>query len=318
MEAKKAITVRNKYIQGFMKAKDYLGTNTMHSPPRLFNSYTGRMTYTSKMMKKYQVGIALHQLPRKDKDVKRAMVAPPGYKFFYADYSAQEMRLMAQASEDRAMLDAFHNGMDLHSLTTENIYGTPYDSIIEGKETDEEIIDQRNCGKLTNLSSQYRIGAKSLQTKFFEQYDKIVNLRESTHYLNSYKKTYPGIPRYWDKAIGMARRNGFSHSLMDRRFYIHKLDWSGESSSINQPIQGSGADLTVIAIGEVHERFPSNIFQITVHDSLCWLMPEDDDPLIMKEFLNSIDYSKYTRQKLLLAFPLDCAVGPNLADLTPI
>ena len=319
MEAKSAITVRNKYINGFIKSKAYLGTDTIHPVPRLFNSYTGRLSYTSKMLKKHQVGIALHQLPRKDKMVKEAMIAPPGYKFFYADYAAQELRLMAQHSADRNMLDAFHNNMDLHSITTENIYATPYDELVEGNRKEiPEIVDQRNCGKLTNLSSQYRIRPKGLQTKFLEQYDKIVTLREATHYLNSYMKSFPGIEKYWDKAIRSARSKGYSTSLMDRRFYINKLDWSGESSAINEPIQGSGADLTVIAIGEVQDNYPDYIFQITVHDSLCWLMPEDDDPIEFRDFLNGIDYSKYISQEILLDFPLDCAVGPNLGSLTAI
>lgn len=319
LEVKSAITVMNKYVNGYLKTKAYLKTDTMHPVPRLFNSYTGRMTYTSKMMKKYQVGIALHQLPRKDKMVKRAMIAPKGYKFFYADFAAQELRLMAQFSQDDAMLEAFNKGLDLHSITTETIYGDPYDEIVKGnRDGDEELTDRRNCGKLTNLSSMYRIGAKSLQTKFFEQYSKLVTLREARHYLKSYSKSYPKIEEYWASAIRSAKQYGYSASLMDRRFHISNMDWKGESSSINQPIQGSGADLAEIVISEVHDRFDDVIFQIQVHDSLTWLIPDEMDERLMDDFIQNIEYSKYVDVQLSLTFPLDSAVGYNLAEMKPL
>ena len=316
LEIKKAITIRNKYINGYVKARNYLNEEVIHPSPKLFNSYTGRMTYISKLFKKYPVSIALHQLPRKDKMVKRAMVARKGYKFFYSDFSAQELRLMAQFSQDKKMLEAFNNGKDLHSIMTENIYGTSYDTIVAGnKDEVPEIVDQRNCGKLTNLSSMYRIGAPSLQKKFFEDYDKLITLRESTHYLNSYKKTFRGIPAYWDNAINSAKKLKYASSISGRRFGITKMDWKGESSSINMPIQGSGMDLAEIQIALVSREFPEAIFAIQVHDSLTWQIPEDMDPLIIKDFINNIDYSKYVGFKLSLEFPMDCSVGYNLADM---
>ena len=316
VEAKQALTIISKYVNGFNKAKAYLNDETIHPSPRLFNSYTGRMTYSSKLFKKHQIGIALHQLPRKAKIIKKAMIAPKGYKFLYMDFAAQELRIMAQFSNDQVMLDSFNNGMDLHAVMTEKIYGTSYDTIVAGN-TDgvPEIIDQRNCGKLTNLSSMYRIGAKSLQTKFFTQYDKVINLRESTHFLNSYKKAFRGIPAYWDSSIKLAKTNGYSSSLSDRRFYLKATDWKGESSAINQPIQGSGADLSEIAIAVLSTKFPDLIFQIQVHDSLTWLIPEDDDPLKVKAYMDNFNFSDFVETNLKLNFPLDFAYGDSLGTL---
>ena len=319
LEVKKAATVISKYVKGFKNAIAYLNEDVLHPIPRLFNSYTGRMTYNSKLFKKHQVGIAFHQLPRKDKDVKRALVAKPGYKFFYSDFAAQELRLMAQFSQDENMLSTFNEGRDLHSVMTETIYGIPYDDVVEGNHSgDSDVVDKRNCGKLTNLSSMYRIGGKSLQSKFFEDYDRIINLREANHYLNSYKKTFRGVPRYWNTAIEFARANKYAASLSNRRFGITNMDWKGESSAINMPIQGSGIDLAELQIALVSEEYPQMIFQIQVHDSLTWLIPEDMDPIDIKIFINNIDYGKYYGIKLKLPFPMDCAVGTNLANMENI
>ena len=316
VQAKQALTIISKYVKGYSKAAEYLGDDTIHPSPRLFNGYTGRMTYSSKLFKKHQVGIALHQLPRKAKIIKRAMVAPAGYKFLYMDFAAQELRVMAQFSRDKNMLEAFNAGKDLHAVMTESIYGTSYESVVAGN-TDgiPIIVDQRNCGKLTNLSSMYRIGAKSLQAKFFTQYDKLINLREATHFLNSYKKAFRGIPRYWQTAIDLAKRTGYAASLSDRRFYLRPTDWKGESSAINMPIQGSGADLSELAIALLAKKFPDMIFQIQVHDSMTWLIPEYHDPLEVKDYMDNLDYSYYFEADLKLNFPLDFAYGDNLADM---
>jgi len=316
VEAKQALTVISKYVNGFNKAKAYLNSDKIHPSPRLFNSYTGRMTYSSKLFKKYQVGIALHQLPRKAKEIKRAMVAPPGYKFLYMDFAAQELRIMAQFSNDKVMLNAFNEGQDLHAVMTEKIYGTSYKTVVAGNiDNIPEIVDQRNCGKLTNLSSMYRIGAKSLQAKFFTQYDKVINLREATHFLNSYKKAFRGIPSYWESSIKFARKYGYAASLSDRRFQVVATDWKGESSAINMPIQGSGADLSEIAIASLARQFPNMIFQIQVHDSMTWLIPENDDPQEVKEYMNNFDFNKFFRAGLNLNFPLDFAYGDSLGTL---
>lgn len=319
LEAKQALTIVSKYVNGAEKAMKYLDKEKIHPIPKLFNSYTGRMTYNSKLMNKHQVGIAMHQLPRKAKIIKKCLKAPEGYKFFYVDFNAQELRVMAQFSGDKTMINAFNNHQDLHSIITERIYGTPYDTIVHGNaHNDPVIVDQRNCGKLTNLSSMYRIGANSLQKKFFTQYDKLITRQESQHYLNSYKKTYKGIPAYWDKIIDFGKRYGYVATFSDRRFRLKPKDWKSESSCINFPIQGSGTDLMELCLALVSRQFPDMIFQLAVHDSLTWLIPEEADPFEVRDFINNIDYTKYFDAHLAVTFPVDAAIGLNWGDLKPL
>jgi len=319
LEAKQHLTVISKYANSYEKAMLYLGEPKIHPSPKLFNSYTGRMTYNSKLFKKHQVGIALHQQPRKAKEVKRCMEAPQGYKFIYMDFAAQELRIMAQMSNDEAMINAFNDNKDLHAVMTESIYATPYDEIVAGnKSGDKRIMDERNCGKLTNLSSMYRIGAKALKAKFFIGYDTMITLREATHFLNSYKKSFKCIPKYWESIIRAAKRQGYVESLSGRRFYLKANDWQGESSAINMPIQGSGADLSELLIALLDTKFPELIFQVQVHDSLVWLIPDELNSLELKEFVDSIDYNKYFEADLKVDFPLDFALGTNLMEMSPL
>lgn len=311
---KQLITVRNKYVSAFMACIRY-GGDKLRPRIKLFNSYTGRATYNSKLSKKFPVAIALHQLPRKFKDIKRVMIAPKGYRILYADFASQEIRVMAEKSRDACMVQALNENKDLHAIMAEGVFGTPYETIVEEKDTDDNIKNQRDGGKMINLSSQYRIGYKTFIVKAFEQYDKIITEREAKHYLTSYKSTFKGIPLYWTSAIEFARANGYAESFSKRRFTITDLNWSGESSAINMPIQGSGADLTELVVALVAKKFPDLIFQVTVHDSLTWLIPDTMDPNDVRDYVNSIPYKDYYGIDFAVTFPMDFAIGPNFADL---
>lgn len=314
---KQLITVRNKYAKAFSECVKYSG-DKLRPRIRLFNSYTGRATYSSKLAKKFPVAIALHQLPRKFKDVKRVMIAPPGYRILYADFASIEVRIIAEKSRDATMVEAINAGKDLHAIMAEGVFGTPYATIVAEKDTNELIKMQRDGGKMINLSSQYRIGSKTFVEKAFEQYDKVLSLREAQHYLSSYKKTFPGIPAYWSSATKFAHAKGYAESFSCRRYYINNLDWSGEQSAINMPIQGSSADLMEYAVAAIARKFPELIFQITVHDSLSWLIPDSMDPNIVKDYANSIDYKSVYGIDFAVDFIMDFAIGPNFADLKPL
>jgi DNA polymerase I-like protein with 3'-5' exonuclease and polymerase domains len=311
---KQLITVRNKYAAAFMECVRY-GGNKLRPRIKLFNSYTGRATYSSKLSKKFPVAIALHQLPRKFKDIKRVMIAPAGYRVLYADFASQEIRVMAEKSRDVTMVQALNENKDLHAIMAEGVFGTPYDTIVAEKDTNDGIKNQRDGGKMINLSSQYRIGHKTFVVKAFEQYDKIITEREAKHYLSSYKSTFKGIPLYWTSAIKFAHANGYAESFSKRRFVISDLDWQGESSAINMPIQGSGADLTELVVALVAKKFPDLVFQVSVHDSLTWLIPDAMDSNEVRDYVNSIPYSVYYGIDFAVTFPMDFAIGPNFADL---
>lgn len=323
MEYRKINTMLSKYIGGFKKAKDYLGHSVIHASPRILATVTGRMTYNSKLMKKFQVAIAQHQIPRQDKGIKGCMVAPEGYKVMYMDVSAQEGRFMAIVGPEPTMVEAYNNGIDLHSDLTEDIFGTPYNSIVEANKNDEPkaIVEQRQAGKLTGLSSFYRIGAKSLAGKFFSTYEYDISIQTAQSYLSSFKRKYPGVPRYWSRAIGMAKRLGYAEAIGGWRYRIKSFDWKGESNAINHPIQGSGAIQTYTTIGVIKRFWPENILIAQVHDAIIYFTPEDtalETARDIKKTMDSFDYGALLNFKQTVPIILDVSIGDNFADLTDI
>jgi DNA polymerase I-like protein with 3'-5' exonuclease and polymerase domains len=323
MEYRRLATMMSKYVKGFEESMAYIGTNKIHGSPRVLSTITGRMTYSSKLLKKFQVSIAMHQLPRKEKGIKRCMKAPRGYKVLYMDVSAQEGRIMAIQAPEPTMINAYRNGIDLHSDLTEEIFGTPYSVIVEANKAGEpkEIIEQRQAGKLTGLSSFYRIGAKALAAKFFATYEYDISISTAHSYLTSFKRKYPGVVEYWRKAITMAQRKGYAEAFGGWRYRIKTFDWKGESSAINHPIQGSGAMQTYATIGVISERWPELILVSQVHDSLAYFIPEDgafEKAKELKDFMNSFDYGKLLNFEQTVPIVLDVAIGDNFADLTTV
>lgn len=323
MEFRKLKTMMSKYVNGFKNSIKYIGENKIHGAPRVLSTITGRMTYSSKLLKKYQVAIAQHQLPRKEKSIKRAMVPPKGYVVLYVDFSAQEGRVMAIVAPEPTMIAAYNNNIDLHSDLTEEIFGTPYDVIYAANKSGkpEEIVEQRQAGKLTGLSSFYRIGAKALAGKFFSTYGYDISIPVAQSYLTSFKRKYPGVPQYWDRAIGDAKINGYAEAFGGWRYRIDTFDWKGESSAINHPIQGGGSMLTYAAISVIGKKWEDATMVSQVHDSLAYFIPEEGALEMAREiirYMSNYDYGKLLGFEQTVPLLLDGGIGPNFADIVSV
>jgi DNA polymerase I len=318
MKYKTLATMASKYINGIGRSTSYIGSNKIHGVPRLLSTITGRMTYSSQMLRKdaYQVSIAMHQLPRRDKHIKRCMVAPPGYKILYMDASAQESRVMAIVANEETMIDAFNHNKDLHSLLTEEIFGTSYEEIVEANKIGSgKVYEQRQAGKLTGLSSFYRIGAKSLSGKFFSTYEYDISIGTALSYLKSFKAKYPGIVRYWDSAIYFAQQNGYAEAWGGFRYRISKLDWKGESSAINHPIQAGGSIMTYTTIAIISKRFPELILVAQVHDSLAYYMPDGYNAKEVIDYVSNFNYGRLLGFDQTIPLKWDGGIGDNFSDI---
>jgi len=324
MEYKTIATTLSKYVNGIARSTKYIGSNKLHGSPRLLSTITGRMTYSSMLMKKeaFQTSIALHQLPRKNKAIKECMVAPEGYKVLYMDASAQESRVMAIVAKEDTMIDAFNHNLDLHSLLTEEIFSTPYDEIVAANKIGHgKIYEQRQAGKLTGLSSFYRIGAKALAGKFFSTYGYDISIGVAQSYLRSFKARYPGIVRYWNAAINSAMDTCYAEAFGGFRYRIKDFAWAGESSAINHPIQGGGSMLTYTAIAIISKEYPQLILVAQVHDSLAYYIPEENCEEVAKSVLkyaSEFDYGEILWFNQTVKILWDGGLGDNFSNIINI
>lgn len=320
LQFKKLATLESKYVNGFQDVYDYVGESVCYASPKIFGTYTGRFTYSSKSQKKEKskVSIALHQIPREG-PVKKGLIAFPGRALALNDAAQQELRLVGQCSQDQHLINGFNSGIDMHSFMSAFIAGEAYESFCERLENKEkDAINYRYAGKLLNLSCQYRIGANSLKKKFFDTYDIIIDQRQAQMYLKYYKRCYPDVVEYWSDSIVLAREKGYAETLGGRRYGITEWaanKWASESSAINTPIQGSAADHKEATLWKVSEKFPEINFMLDIHDELIFDIPNDEE--LCKEilyFTNQIDYSAIWNKKLNLKLPFDSQFGFNFSE----
>jgi DNA polymerase-1 len=315
----------SKFINTPQEASKYLESTYLHPSPKLFSTYTGRMTYTGKTKNKFKTGCALHQWPR-NKNLRKLVCPPPGKKLVEFDASGQESRIMAIQSQDHTLLSIFQNDMDVHSYMGSRLGGIPYEKFLELKAAGNEVVTGehglRYQGKFCNLSMQYRAGAKTLRIQSRVQYGMDVDFQTVINWKTAYLQTYPGIEHYWKTAIRKAKELGYAETLAGRRFYIDRWSqdyrWGSESSAINFPIQGTGGDMKELAVAVLTQKHPEFEYAFDLHDALFGYVDEDmpdEQLLVMRETLNSLPYESVWGVKPPIPLLWDCQVGPNWGEM---
>ena len=333
LRAKNISTIMSKYVKTTHEALSHTGDGYIYGAPRIFGTYTGRFTYSnttkstdfeSDTESKFKTGIALHQMPRKAKSIREMLLPPEGMALYEADASGQESRLMALRSGDETMLKIFKDEMNFHSMTGSSIIGADYYEFEEARATEHGTgyyTEQRQLGKLTNLSCNYRIGGKALSEKAFVNYDTYMSIETGNFLVNTFKRAYPGVPNYWEDVVWDAKKQGYVEVFGGRRFKLSKWAtdrWMTESSAINVPIQGAGASMKEIAIAEMYHKNQDCHFSLDLHDASFMYVKQEEVAEKAKELdhtLANIDYSKYWGFTPSIPLPYESAFGCNFSEV---
>lgn len=321
-------TQMTKFIQSPMKAAKYLGSNVLHPCPKLFSTYTGRMTYTSKIQKKFPVGMALHQQPR-NKELRKRILPPPGYYLVEFDAAGQERRLIADLSQDAAMLDVFNRAApndDIHSFTGAHFAGIPFEKFLELKAQGNKQVTGpkgfRYQGKFTNLSCQYRIGPKTFRIKTRVDYGMTIDFLQAKEFIATHNRIYKGIVDYWKTAIRIAKEVGYAETFNGRRFQLtdwNYNEWGTEQSAINMPVQGGGGDMKELAVMMMTKNHPEFIYGWDLHDALFMYIKKEDlcEEIVRAalETLNNLPYEEMWGWKPSIPLPWDCSIGADWGSM---
>ncbi|MBO5659740.1 MAG: DNA polymerase I [Bacteroidaceae bacterium] len=248
----------------------------------------------------------LQNIPVRDamgKEVRKAFVSCPGDLFFSADYSQIELRIMAHLSQDANLIDAFMQGHDIHTATAAKIFK---------KELEEVTADERRKAKTANFGIIYGISAFGLAERMG------VSRTEAKQLIDEYFITYPGVKAYMDRSIAMAREEGFTTTLWQRRCYLpdinsHNATVRGyaERNAINAPIQGTAADIIKVAMVRIHKRMQAEGVQsrmiLQVHDELNFSVPPHEKETIQRIVIEEMQAAVQLRVPLIA----DCGWGEN-------
>jgi len=198
--------------------------------------------------------------------IRQAFVAPDRHVLISADYSQIELRLLAHFSQDRLLLEAFQQGMDLHRLTASHVFG-----VDEHRVTDT----QRQTAKRINFGILYGISPYGLAR------DLGTTQSEAKEYIERFFSAYPEAKAYLAEMVDVATRNGYAQTLLGRRRPLRHLTARNAAqrnfdrrNAVNTPIQGSAADLIKLAMIEIDwdiegGRLPAKML-LQIHDELIF------------------------------------------------
>ncbi|MDD3685402.1 MAG: DNA polymerase I [Bacteroidales bacterium] len=211
----------------------------------------------------------LQNIPIRDdrgRFLRKAFVASDSeHVFFSADYSQIELRLMAHLSKDVNMLDAFNKySIDIHSATAAKIFK------VDASEVTREM---RAKAKTANFGIIYGISAFGLGQRLN------IPPKEARELIDNYFATFPGVKKFMDDCIAVAREMEYVETLFGRRRYLPDINSQNaivrgfaERNAINAPIQGSAADIIKLAMINIYKRFDSENIKsrmiLQVHDEL--------------------------------------------------
>ena len=231
------------------------------------------------------------------KEIRKAFVPEEGCKFFSADYSQIELRVMAHLSGDKNMIEAFREGYDIHAATAAKIYKKPIEEVSR---------DERTKAKRANFGIIYGITVFGLA----ERLD--IDRKEARQLIDDYFNTFPQVREYMDKSIANAREKGYAETFFHRRRYLPDINSRNatvrgfaERNAINAPIQGSAADIIKVAMIRIYERFKREDIRskmiLQVHDELNFSVYPDEQEKVERIVL----------EEMQNAYPLDV---PLVAD----
>lgn len=328
-EYREAVNNLKKFSDNTLASLAYNGDGRVRPAPRIFSTYTGRMTYSSKMgtgSKEAPVGIALHQWKR-GAEYRAQITVPRGYELLEFDFSGQEFRWMAVESRDQTMLKLCEPGEDAHSYMGAAIAQCNYRHLMQAVAEGDPVADgRRKLGKLGNLSLQYRTSRQRLQIVAKVQYGLPLTDEESEEIWRTYRRQYQNVPLYWKRQEYLAKRTGVIQNLAGRMVNLMQapwpdhLTWPLSSTAINFPIQSIGADQKYLALAVLRNTLSAYdaYFYFELHDGLFIIAPRakaEKAAHDLKAVLSDLPYKKAWGIDLPIKFPVDAKRGPSWGEL---
>lgn len=329
-EYREATGNRTKFSTAVATSLKYNGDGAVRPQFRVFATYTGRGSYSSAQRKNatrsktadFPIGFALHQMKRGPL-FRKVITAPPGYTMIELDASAQEFRIMAVVSGDENMLRLCEVDEDAHTWMAAQIGSMDYQELRTKVATaDPSAKALRQLGKVSNLSSNFRISAKSLRTTAQVQHGIPMDEETAARVHATYLSSYPQVPQYWRRQVAKCSHTRVVETLGGRRCYLPG-DWtySLEQTAISFPIQGSGADMKYLAL-RVLAGYLSRVegrFYFEMHDSVCVIVPDrnvERAAVEMKALLSNLPYEKAGWPNIPIKFPWEAKVGKTWGEMS--
>ncbi|MBI4430156.1 MAG: DNA polymerase I [Candidatus Omnitrophica bacterium] len=261
-------------------------TGLVHTSFNQTTTSTGRLSSTDPNVQNIPIRSEL------GRQIRKAFIPrAKGRKILSADYSQIELRILAHFTEDKTLMKAYQEGLDIHVLTACTLYG------VKEKEVTSEM---RQAAKTVNFSLIYG------KTAFGLSKDLQISVGDADNFIKSYFKQFPRVLEFMESQKERARREGFLTTILGRRAYFPEINSSNanirnfsERAAINAPIQGSAADLIKRAMIDIYhdllkEKYET-LLMLQVHDELVFDVPDrelkDVSELVRRKMENALKFN---------------------------
>ena len=296
--------LRHREINKLKQIVQTLIDSTNTSDERIHTTFEQTVAATGRLS---SVDPNLQNIPNRNaagREIRGVFVPGEGYEALMScDYSQVELRIMADLSDDEALIEAFRSGADFHKYVASMVYKLPVDQITG---------DQRSHVKAMSYGLAY-----GLSTYGLAQQLKIAP-REAEALKNRYFDTFGKVHDYLESLVANAREKGYTETIFGRRRYFPALHSTNrvareaaERAALNAPIQGSAADIMKIAmiraeqtLAEAHVK--SRII-LQIHDELVVEIAPGEGDQVTELVRNAMEHA------VDLAVPLDvsCGIGSD-------
>ncbi|MEK3909918.1 DNA polymerase I [Paenibacillus sp. FSL H7-0331] len=258
--------LQSTYVEGLLK-EIRLETGKVHTYYRQTIAATGRLS--SQFPNLQNIPIRLEE----GRKIRKVFVpSQPGWSILTADYSQIELRVLAHISQDKNLMEAFLNDMDIHTKTAMDVFGVP-ESAVDS--------NMRRQAKAVNFGIVYGISDYGLSQNLN------ISRKDAASFIEQYFVVFQGVRRFMDDIVLKARKDGYVTTLLQRRRYLPEISASNfnlrsfaERTAMNTPIQGTAADVIKLAMVQMDERMKrdglASRMLLQVHDELVFEVPENE------------------------------------------
>ena len=206
-----------------------------------------------------------------------------------ADYSQIELRLLAHVSGDENLIHAFSSGEDVHTMTASKVFGVDINEVTK---------DMRRKAKAVNFGIVYG------QSKYGLAKSIGISNAEAQEFIDKYFEHYPGVKKYMEDKKAFANLNGYVETMFGRKRYLasellspnFQIREFAQRAAINQPLQGSAADLIKMAMIEVDKQLSNQNLKtkmiMQVHDELVFEVPQEELETVKSLVKNAMELNQ--------------------------
>lgn len=292
--------LKSTYIEGLLKVI-HPKTGRIHTMFRQALTQTGRLSSTDPNLQNIPVRL------EEGRKIRKAFIpSEPDAVIFSADYSQIELRVLAHIAGDDNLIQAFKDGMDIHTKTAADVFGV---------RPDEVTPLMRRHAKAVNFGIVYGISDYGLSQSLG------ITRKEAGEFINRYLESFPGVKAYMTDIVQKAKRDGYVTTLLNRRRYLPDITSRNfnrrsfaERTAMNTPIQGSAADIIKLAMVNMAKRLKAEGLKakmlLQVHDELIFEAPKAE----IERLKRIVPEVMENAVELKVPLVVDIAYGPTWYD----